>query len=438
MESLSSEPLPSGIALFLTTDVKLFFLVAILFLVALSAMFSAFLKAFRLLSRNDIAEMKSKNSTVNNILLDFNRRPDFIESSLSVANILTRITLVFLSTILILGLFSEYHIGWVSAITIFTLLIVVSLFCDVIPHNIASKKKEKVLLNWAVIIRFFVWIFTPWSFLLGQISKTPTASRSNALSGEEFSEVIEIAEGREDLETETQMLKGILRFSDLDVKEIMKSRMDIVAFEWNESLEKVIEIAGTSGYSRIPVYEENIDNIKGILYVKDMLPHLSLAKDFDWRLLVRPPFFVPEFKAVSQLLSDFQLQKIHFAIIVDEYGGTSGIVTLEDIIEEIVGEIVDEYDRIDTSFQKLSENTFSFEAKTNLIDFCKIIGLGDDSVFDSVKGDSDSLAGLILEVKGGIPLKGENIAIGQFVFQVEDANNRRIERVRVTINENEA
>jgi CBS domain containing-hemolysin-like protein len=212
----------------------------------------------------------------------------------------------------------------------------------------------------------------------------------------------------------------------------MKSRVDVVAVEMNTSVEHIVRMAKETGFSRIPVYENTIDNIKGILYIKDLLPLMIDSKNFEWNNLIRPAFFVPETKSVSDLLHEFQEDKIHVAIVVDEYGGTSGLVTLEDIIEEIVGEITDEYDKTETAYNKISDDTFLFEAKTSIIDFCKIMGLSDEW-FDEMRGDAETLAGLILEVVGEIPAEKQSIKINNFDFLVIKANNRRIEQIQVKI-----
>jgi gliding motility-associated protein GldE len=301
-----------------------------------------------------------------------------------------------------------------------------------LPHSMAHKNDVGIVCRWALMIKIMVAIFTPFAYIINKLVNNRTAnSNSNALSGDEISDMIEIAEGGDDVETETKMLKGIVRFSDLVVSEIMKSRVDVVAIEKNTSVSNIVDIAKETGFSRIPVYENTIDNIKGILYIKDLLPLMN-SDTTEWNNLIRPAFFIPETKSVSDLLHEFQEDKIHVAIVVDEYGGTSGLVTLEDIIEEIVGEITDEYDKAETTYNQISDNTFLFNAKTSIIDFCKIMGLSDET-FDDMRGDSETLAGLILEVVGEIPAEKENVSISNFDFLIVKADNRRIEQVQVTL-----
>ena len=296
----------------------------------------------------------------------------------------------------------------------------------------AHKDDVGIVCRWALVIKIMALIFTPFAYAINKLVNNRTANgNSNALSGDEISDMIEIAEGGDDVETETKMLKGIVRFSDLVVSEIMKSRVDVVAIETNTSVSTIVDIAKETGFSRIPVYENTIDNIKGILYIKDLLPLMN-SDATEWNSLIRPAFFIPETKSVSDLLHEFQEDKIHVAIVVDEYGGTSGLVTLEDIIEEIVGEITDEYDKAETTYNQISDNTFLFNAKTSIIDFCKIMGLSDET-FDDMRGDSETLAGLILEVVGEIPAEKENVSIDNFDFLIVKADNRRIEQVQVTL-----
>ena len=312
-------------------------------------------------------------------------------------------------------------------------LLIAAVFVYWLPRYYAKEKESDIVSKHAAASQSLAWLFKPFGALsVWMKSQFNTTNNTNALSGDEMSDVIEIAEGGEDVETEAQMLKGIVRFGDLVVNEIMKSRIDIVAVEMDESLDNVVALYESTGFSRIPVYDGSVDNIKGILYVKDLLSVMAKDKTKAWTSLLREPFFVPETKSVSDLLHEFQTLKIHLAIVVDEYGGTSGIVTLEDIIEEIVGEITDEYDKTELPFRKLDEDTFVFEAKTSIIDFCKTLDL-DDEEFDEVRGDAETLAGLILEVVGEIPQPGTNVKIKNLNFVIQKSDNRRIEEVKVTI-----
>ena len=249
-------------------------------------------------------------------------------------------------------------------------------------------------------------------------------------SKEELNKAMSLTIDKSTSKEEKDILKSIINFGSIKVKEIMKSRVDIVAFEIDESFEKISELINKSGYSRIPVFKETIDNIEGVLYVKDLLPHLN-DKNFDWTKKIRPAFFVPENKNIDVLFKDFQEKRVHLSLVIDEYGGVSGLVTLEDIIEEIVGDIKDEFDfEEDFYYKKIDSNTFLFDGKTSLNDLCKVLNIHKD-FFDASKGESESLGGLILELNSKIPSVGDKIKFDNFIFTIMSVDNKRIKRVRV-------
>lgn len=248
-----------------------------------------------------------------------------------------------------------------------------------------------------------------------------------------MSQALELTDKNE-LTEESNMLEGIIRFGEETAKEVMTPRLDMLDLEINTSFPDVLKCIVENAYSRIPVYEESRDNIKGILYIKDLLPYLDKKPDFKWQNLIRPAFFVPETKMIDDLLKDFQANKIHIAIVVDEFGGTSGLVTMEDIIEEIVGEINDEYDEEERTYTKIAENVYVFEGKTLLSDFYKVLDIDADE-FNDVSGDADTLAGLLLEIKGEFPSLHEVITFQQYKFEVLEMDARRIVKVKVTIEE---
>ena len=227
-------------------------------------------------------------------------------------------------------------------------------------------------------------------------------------------------------------MQGIIRFGDETAKEVMTSRQDIVDLDIRSSFTDVLKCIVENNYSRIPVYQNNTDNIRGVLYIKDLLPHLSKPASFRWQSLIRPPYFVPETKKIDDLLREFQENRVHIAIVVDEFGGTSGLVTLEDILEEIVGEINDEYDEEEKNYSKLNYNTYIFEGKTLLSDFCKILNIGDEE-FSEVEGDADTLAGLLLEIKGDFPSVYEKLNYKNYSFEIMEVEDRRISKVKVIV-----
>jgi gliding motility-associated protein GldE len=256
---------------------------------------------------------------------------------------------------------------------------------------------------------------------------------NHVLSVDDLEQALELTD-KEDIKDEQRMLEGIVRFGDETAKEIMTSRQDVIDLDFKSSFTDVLKCIIENNYSRIPVYQDTIDNVRGILYIKDLLPHLRKPATFRWQSLIRPPYFVPETKKIDDLLREFQENKVHIAIVVDEFGGTSGIVTLEDILEEIVGEINDEYDEDEKSYVRINSNTFVFEGKTLLSDFYKILKL-DDEIFAEVEGDADSLAGLLLEIKGDFPELHEKIDYQNFTFEIMELEERRISKVKVVVHQ---
>ena len=281
-------------------------------------------------------------------------------------------------------------------------------------------------------------IFWPFSRLLIRskvITKRFANHDDDMLTVDDLEKAMELTD-KKDIAEESNVLKGIIRFGGEMAKEIMTSRVDIVDLDIKASFRDVLDCIVANNYSRIPVYQDTQDNIKGILYIKDLLPHLGKPQGFRWQTLIRPAYFVPETKMIDDLLRDFQANKVHIAIVVDEFGGTSGIVTMEDILEEIVGEINDEYDDEEKPYQRLNQNTYIFEAKTLISDFCKILNF-DDDYFENIEGDAETLAGLLLEIKGEFPIQGERIEYKRFTFDVLEVDHRRIVKVKVIVHNEE-
>jgi gliding motility-associated protein GldE len=253
---------------------------------------------------------------------------------------------------------------------------------------------------------------------------------------DELSQALDLTSDEDIKEEDHKILKGIVKFGNTDVKQIMQSRTHVTAFEGKVRFKKLLKDLTDFGFSRVPIYNETLDNIAGVLYTKDLLQYIDEEDSFNWHKIIRPPFFVPENKKIDDLLREFQIKKIHLAVVVDEYGGTSGIVTLEDIIEEIVGEINDEFDDDDLIYSKLDENNFVFEGKAPLNDIYRVLEI-DGEAFEDAKGEADTLAGLIIEIEGRIPTKNEKITFKNLVFTVESADNRKIKRVKITIERDE-
>ena len=336
--------------------------------------------------------------------------------------------------------FSKFPV-WGFLIEVIVIAVILLLFGEIMPKIYATQKPVNFAFRMARPLYGLTKVFYPLSSILVRttnIIDNRIAKKGQGISMSDLSDAIDITVDDDAPEEETKILKGIVKFTDIEVKEIMKSRVDVTAIDKEISFTELMKIVIESGYSRIPVFEETFDNIKGILYVKDLLPHLNKKDNFDWFGLLRAAFFIPENKKINDLLHEFQEKKIHLAIVVDEYGGTSGIITLEDIIEEIVGEITDEFDSPgeEIDYSKLDDNNYIFEGKTSINDFCKIIGI-DDNFFDEIKGDSDSLAGIILELQGEIPKKDTSIIYQNFDFKVLTVDKRRIKKIKITIKDKE-
>lgn len=311
------------------------------------------------------------------------------------------------------------------------------LFGEIMPKIYSAQHTLAFCRKAAPVIWVLRSVFSPVSNLLVHstflFNRLTHRKKTHNLSVDELSQALELTD-KSEISEESNMLEGIIRFGEETAKEVMTSRLDMVDLEIHTTFPEVLKCVVDNAYSRIPVYEESRDNIKGILYIKDLLPYLSQGADFEWQKLIRPAFFVPETKMIDDLLRDFQSNKIHIAIVVDEFGGTSGIVTMEDIIEEIVGEINDEYDEEQKTFVKLADNVYVFEGKTLLSDFYKILDI-DADVFESVAGDADTLAGLLLELKGEFPSRHEVLEFENFRFEVLEMDARRILKVKVVISE---
>jgi gliding motility-associated protein GldE len=301
------------------------------------------------------------------------------------------------------------------------------------PKLYANRSRLKVAIFMAGPLTLLTYVFRPLSTLL--ITSTSVISKriakKESISIDQLSKALELTEDAE-INSEKEILEGIVRFSNISAIDIIQPRINITAIDIEDHFRQVKEIVIQSGYSRLPVFRENLDNIEGILYVKDLLAHLHEPEDFRWQALLRPAYFVPGTKKISDLLEEFQIKKVHMAIVVDEYGGTSGIVTMEDVLEEIVGDINDEYDEKEECFIRLKNNAYIFEASTLLNDFLKIID-ADSDAFKDIEGEADTLAGLILEIKGEMPHRSETITYREHKFTVLEVDNRRIKKIKYEV-----
>lgn len=415
-------------------------LIVITILLFLSAMVSGSEVAFFSLSPKDRNKIKHTQTKTAELIQKLLLKPDKLLATILVANNFINVGIIiistYLSTYLFAGIENELVYILVQMIGVTFLIL---LFGEMMPKIFASKYPSKIVKVMAYPLSIASYIVLPISFLLIKstniVNKRLRNKHKNNISIEELSQAIELAS--DELKDDKEMLEGIVNSSQLEVKEIMTSRVDVFALDYNDKFTKVIGQIVESGFSRIPVYIDNLDNIKGVLYIKDVLPYIGLQnkEDFKWQKILRPHFIVPETKNISDLLTDFQNKKLHIAIVVDEYGGVNGLVTLEDILEEFVGEIQDESDSDEDSYIKIDAKNYEFDAKTSIVDFCKIIDV-DYSTFSEIKGDADTIAGLILEINGEIPVKNDEIKVANYDFIVTAADDRRIKKIKVRINDN--
>ncbi len=414
-----------------------FAIASVLLLLIFSSLISGSEVAYFSLSAPEKQKLKKTNKTDSQVLKNL-ENPEKLLATILVANTIINIIVIVLSVNILSNLISVQHLPFLEFIL---QIIFISFFLliagEILPKVYAVHHKLSIVRFMAVPLLLLEKIFGPASNLF--VASTLFVNRrlqkhNKKFSINEISQALKLTSEQE-LSEEKEILEGIAKFGHKNVSEIMKPRVDVVSLDLKNSFSTVLNLIVDSGFSRIPVYTGSFDNIKGILYIKDILPHSHKGDSFKWQTLIRPPFYVPETKKINSLLKEFQKNKVHLAVVIDEYGGTSGIVTLEDVLEEIVGEIVDEFDEEEHYFSKIASNIFLFDGKTLLGDFFRILKC-DDNVFNEIKGDADTLAGLILELKGEIPELHEKIEYNQFTFIIEAVDDRRIKQIKVKINRN--
>jgi gliding motility-associated protein gldE len=408
-------------------------------LLGLSAFASASEIAYFSLSPSDLSELSEERTEQDktiNMLRDDSERT---LATILITNNFVNVTIIMLCNYIFTSLvyFGEkaYWLQFLIVTVLLTFLLL--LFGEIIP-KVYSREEPLAFCRRSVsgilFFRRLFWVFGSILLRSGFLASKVIKNDQQMLSVDELEHALELTD-KNDIKEEQKMLQGIVRFGDETVREVMTSRQDIVALNINSPFSDVLKSIVENNYSRIPVYQNNDDNIKGVLYIKDLLPHLAKPTSFKWQTLMRPPHFVPETKRLDDMMKDFKENKVHIAIVVDEFGGTSGLITLEDILEEIVGEINDEYDEEDTSYSKLNYNTYVFDGKTLLSDVTKILEV-DDDYFSEIEGDADSLAGLLLEIKGDFPTMHERIEYRNFMFEILKVDGRRISKVKITISAN--
>ncbi|RKE03748.1 gliding motility-associated protein GldE [Marinifilum flexuosum] len=395
-----------------------------------SALISGSEVALFSLSPQQISGIEAEENQKNRRLLKLLRMPEELLATILIGNNFVNVGIVILSSFItnsIVDFSNAPTIGFLVQVVIITFLLL--LFGEIIPKVYATQTSVKFSKFMAFPLYYMEKIFRPMSAILIKSTSivNKRISKKQNISMGDLSQALELT--ADEISDEMEILEGIVNFGNINVVEIMKSRVDVVAIDVKTGFGKLKSILIDSGYSRIPVYDETFDNVRGILYVKDLLPHHHKPNTFRWQSIIRPPFYVPETKKINDLLEEFQTQKNHMAIVVDEYGGTSGIITMEDILEEIIGDIPDESDEEKETYTLEKDGTYLFEGKTLLNDFFKITEL-DSDLFENIKGDADTLAGLLLEMKGEIPQKKEEFEYQYFRFIVEAVDNRRIKKIR--------
>lgn len=405
-----------------------------LLLLALSGFFSASENAFFSLSPADIDDLENDEGNTSKTIRELLEKPKKLLATILIGNNIVNVAIAVLSTALTELLFDFSQsptMGFVIQVVVVTFFIL--LVGEVVPKVYATQNPLNVARFVALPIRFVEKIFSPLSTLMVKASSLfdNRIKQSRTLSVDDLSQALELTDEDSLHHDENSILKGIVNFGNIEVTQVMRPRIDVKAIEATSSFAEMLAEVQDYGYSRVPIYNETFDQVKGILHIKDLLPHID-TPDFNWLSLIRKPFFVPENKKIDDLLKDFQAKKIHMAVVVDEYGGTSGIVTLEDIIEEIVGEINDEFDEEDITYTRLDDHNFVFEGKTLLNDIYRITGIETDA-FDKARGESETIAGFILEITGSIPIRGQEIEFENFRFKIESVDNRRIKRLKLTI-----
>lgn len=393
--------------------------------------------AFFSLSPSDISELNGSKQSRDKTIQVLREDSERTLATILITNNLVNVTIIMLCNFIFARLVNFGNAVWLQFLCITVLLTFILLLFGEIMPKVFSRQNPLAFCRRCVggisICRRVFWPLETILLRSGILAEKVVQKENHVLSVDDLEQALELTD-KNDIKDERSMLKGIIRFGDETAKEVMTSRQDIVDLDIKCSYADVLKCIVENNYSRIPVYQENEDNIRGVLYIKDLLPHLSKPATFRWQSLIRPPYFVPETKKIDDLMREFQENKVHIAIVVDEFGGTSGIVTLEDILEEIVGEINDEYDEDTKSYLKLNYNTYLFEGKTLLSDFCKVLNVDDDEFVD-VEGDADTLAGLLLEIKGDFPSMHEKIDYKNYTFEVMEIGQRRISKVKVTVHE---
>ncbi|MDQ3101191.1 MAG: gliding motility-associated protein GldE [Bacteroidota bacterium] len=412
-------------------------LVVIAILLMASAAMSASEVAVFSLSPTQMRDLKERGGTKGQRVIDLLSKPRRLLATILIANNFVNVGVIILSSFAITGMLDMDRMPahWVFAIQVIAVTFVLLLLGEVVPKVYATTNPMRVAQLMAGPLIVMRWICTPISSPLVKsttfLEKRYRKRMNQNISVDSLGHALELTQDASTTDEEQRILRGIVKFGNIDVRQIMRPRTEVVGFSKEFTFKQLIAAIVDSGFSRVPVYDETLDRVVGVLNIKDVLPHLD-KEEFDWHSLLREPYFVPESKKLDDLLKEFQEEKVHLAVVVDEYGGTSGIITLEDVIEEIVGDITDEYDDEDLIYSKLDDRTWVFEGKAPLTDVYRVIGV-DGQIFEDNRGDSGTLGGFVLELTGRIPKKGERVDLRNFTFVVEASDNKRVRRVKIVV-----
>ena len=412
-------------------------MVVTVLLLMLSGMMSASEVAFFSLQPSDLRQIKQRTSLASESVLKLLKNGDSLLATILVVNNLVNIAIVICSSKIVNTMlhFNNATIEFIFTGVLVTFLLL--LFGEILPKIVAQSSNVKVALAFAQPLVILRWLFSPFSYILintsGRVGKMATPSGEN-ISIEELADAVDMTTEQDS--EEQKILSGIVGIASREVEDIMRPRIDIKAVEQTMTFTEVKRVITETGYSRLPVYNEDIDDIKGVLFVKDLLSHISKGDEFGWQRLIREPYFVPMHKKVNAVLEDFQKQKFHMAIVVDEYGATQGLISLEDILEEVVGEISDESDVDESFYRRLNENTYLFEGKTHIVDVARVLDL-DDDLFEDVQGRAETVAGLMLEINRNFLKKGDEVQAHDIRFIVEKMEGHRIDKIKIIVKNNE-
>lgn len=391
--------------------------------------------AFFSLSPTDINELDAERYNADKKIENLIEKSERTLATILITNNFVNVTIIMLCNYIFANVIDFHDSYWLQFICITVILtFLLLLFGEIIPKIYARQKPLAFCRKSATGISMLMKLFWPLETILmksGILAEKVVQTETRVLSVDDLEQALELTD-KEDIKDEQSILQGIIRFGDETAKEVMTCRKDVVDLNIKCTYAEVLQCIVENNYSRIPIYQDNSDNVIGILYIKDLLPHIGKPENFRWQSLIRPPYFVPETKKIDDLLREFQENKVHIAIVVDEFGGTSGIITLEDILEEIVGEINDEYDEEEKYYTRLNRNTYIFEGKVLISDLCKILEI-DYEEFSDVEGDADTLAGLMLELKGDFPVIHEKLEYKNYLFEILEIDERRISKVKVVV-----